>query len=150
MLGVVLYAPGVPLLPQDSKEPLEFHLEGNSCLLSCGAPDMNSACPVPDLLHFLAKPTVASSVPMAHRTLSGAHRTVRCDQVTVGSGHVSFVDRVANCWLQAPLAHRTVRCTPDSPVNFSRGVLGEFLRATSSSQSIECGRNWLTRQSGDF
>jgi hypothetical protein len=41
-------------------------------------PDMSSACPVPDLLPFLAKPTVAPSVPLAHRT-------VRCDQVTVGS-----------------------------------------------------------------
>jgi hypothetical protein len=48
-------------------------------------PDMNSICPVPDLLPFLAKPTVGSSVPLAHRTLSGAHRTVRCDQVTIGS-----------------------------------------------------------------
>jgi hypothetical protein len=48
-------------------------------------PDMNSACPVPDLLPFLAKPTVAPSVPLAHWTLSDAHRTVRCDQVIVGS-----------------------------------------------------------------
>jgi hypothetical protein len=41
-------------------------------------PDMNSACPVPDLLPFLAKPTVALSDRLAHQTLSGAHRTVRC------------------------------------------------------------------------
>jgi|SRR5688572_22843930 hypothetical protein len=47
-------------------------------------PDMNSPCPVPDLLPFLAKPTIAPSVPLAHRT-------VRCDQLTVGSGHASPV-----------------------------------------------------------
>jgi hypothetical protein len=48
-------------------------------------PDMNSTCPVLDLLPFLAKPTVGSLVPLAHQTLSGAHRTVRCDHPTVGS-----------------------------------------------------------------
>jgi hypothetical protein len=33
---------------------------------------MKSPCPVPDLLPFLAKPTIAPSVLLAHRTLSGA------------------------------------------------------------------------------
>ena len=51
-----------------------------------GAPlDMNSSCPVSDLLPYRAKPTVGSSVSLAHRALFGAHRTVRCDQPTVGS-----------------------------------------------------------------
>jgi hypothetical protein len=31
-----------------------------------------------DLFPYLAKPTVAVLEPLAHRTLSGAHRTVRC------------------------------------------------------------------------
>src|SRR5688572_17608944 len=35
-------------------------------------------------------------------------------------GHVSRADRAADRWLGRPMAHRTVRCTPDSPVNFSR------------------------------
>jgi hypothetical protein len=34
-------------------------------------PDMNSTYPVLDLLPFLAKPTVGSFVPLAHRILSG-------------------------------------------------------------------------------
>jgi hypothetical protein len=34
--------------------------------------------------------------------------------------HVSRADRAADCWPGRPLAHRTVRCTPDSPVNYSR------------------------------
>jgi hypothetical protein len=33
-----------------------------------------------------------------------------------------------------PLAHRTVRCTPDSPVNFSRTLLTWFSRAATSPQ----------------
>jgi hypothetical protein len=84
----------------------------------------------------------------AHRTLSGArflslnsaadrcgllqiweplaHRTVRCPLPTVGQATcraqiprptVGSADR----WLTGQSgAHRTVRCTPDSPVNFSR------------------------------
>jgi hypothetical protein len=38
-----------------------------------------------DFFPSLAKPTVGDSEPLAHRTLSGAHRTVRCPLVTVGS-----------------------------------------------------------------
>jgi hypothetical protein len=38
-------------------------------------------------------------------------------------GHVSRADRAADRWPDRPLAHRTVRCTPDSPVNFSRTPL---------------------------
>jgi hypothetical protein len=61
-------------------------------------PDMNSPCLVPDLLPFLVKPTVELSVPLAHRTLFGAHRTVWCDQVTVGPGHASPADYAADHW----------------------------------------------------
>jgi hypothetical protein len=81
----------------------------------------------------------------AHRTLSGARfpssnseadrwrpksrwRTghVRCtpDSPVPSSsrwlGHVSRADCAADRWPGRPLAHRTVRSTPDSPVNFSR------------------------------
>ena len=67
-------------------------------------PDMNSPCPVPDLLPFLAQMTVAAPSQLAHRTLSGAHRTVRCPLPTVGAGHASpadcATDRCASgCWL---------------------------------------------------
>jgi hypothetical protein len=61
-------------------------------------PDMNSSCPVPDLLPYLSKPTVEPSVPLAHRTLSGAHRTVWCDYLTVGSGHASPTNCAADHW----------------------------------------------------
>jgi hypothetical protein len=72
-------------------------------------PDMNNACPVPDLFPYLAKPTVGPSIPLAHRTLSGAHRTVRCGQVTVGLAMCRPVDHAADRWPRAPLAHRTVQ-----------------------------------------
>jgi hypothetical protein len=38
-------------------------------------------------------------------------------------GHVSRADRAADRWPGRPLAHRTVRCTPHSPVNYSRTPL---------------------------
>jgi hypothetical protein len=48
-------------------------------------PDSPCSCPVRDLFHFLAHPTVADSWQLAHRTLSGAHRSVRCPLPTVGA-----------------------------------------------------------------
>jgi hypothetical protein len=49
-----------------------------------------------DLLPFLAQTTVAPRRRLAHRTLSGAHRTVRCPLPTVGAGHVSPADFAAD------------------------------------------------------
>jgi hypothetical protein len=37
--------------------------------------------------------------------------------------HVSRADRAADRWPGRLLAHRTVRCTPDSPVNYSHTPL---------------------------
>jgi hypothetical protein len=99
-----------------------FH-EGNSCLLSPGAPDSpvhHRTVSGADLFPYLAKPTVAVLEPLAHRTLSGAHRTVRCPfrplalatrraripRPTVGS---------ADCWLTGQSG-----APPDSPVIYSR------------------------------
>jgi hypothetical protein len=98
----------------------------------------------------------------AHRTVSGARfpslngeadrwrpesrwRTghVRCtpDSLVPPSdrwpGHVSRADSAADRWPGRPLAHWTVRCTPNSPVNFSR---------TSSANSRE--RPLRSRQPG--
>jgi hypothetical protein len=67
-------------------------------------PDSHCSCPMHDLLPNLAHPTVAASGPLAHRTLSGAHRTVRCPLPTVGAVHASPADLAADrcadgCWL---------------------------------------------------
>jgi hypothetical protein len=56
---------------------------------------------------------LAALEPLAHQTLSGA-------PTSRWLGHVSHADRAADRWPGRPLAHRTVRCTPDSPVNYSR------------------------------
>jgi hypothetical protein len=83
-------------------------------------PDNHCSCPVRDFLPFLAQPTVATSGPLAHRTLSGAHRTLRCPLPTIGAGHASPADLAADrCagdrWLTGQSG-----APPDSLVNYSR------------------------------
>jgi hypothetical protein len=51
---------------------------------------------------------------------SGAHRTVRCHFPTVGRTTCRAQIPRPTVGSGRPLAHRTVRCTPDSPMNFSR------------------------------
>jgi hypothetical protein len=76
---------GVPFIDPRGLGAIGLHLEGNICFLSGGAPDSpvhhrtgTVACPVPDLLPKLAQLTVGATVVLAHWTMSGAHRTVRC------------------------------------------------------------------------
>jgi hypothetical protein len=83
-------------------------------------PDNHCSCPVHDLLPILVQSTVATPGWLAHRTLSGAHRTVRCPLPTVGAGHASpadcAIDRCAGGrWLTGQSG-----APPDSPVNYSR------------------------------
>jgi hypothetical protein len=83
-------------------------------------PDSHCSCPVRDLLPILAQTSIADSWQLAHRTLSGAHQTVRCPLPTVGAGHASpadcAVDRCAgDRWLTGQSG-----APPDSPVNYSR------------------------------
>jgi hypothetical protein len=83
-------------------------------------PDNHCSCPVHDFLPFLAQPTVATPSWLVHRTLFGAHRTVRCPQPTVGAGHAlpadCATDRCAGGrWLTGQSG-----APPDNPVNYSR------------------------------
>jgi hypothetical protein len=77
-------------------------------------PDMKTSSLVLDLLPYQAQPTVGTPVPLAHRTLSGAHQTVRCDELTIGTGHASPTDCAADSWRRRLWltgqsgAHRTV------------------------------------------
>jgi hypothetical protein len=71
-------------------------------------PDIPCSLSGADRLPKLAHPTVEDLKPLAHRTLSGAHRTVRCSHQTVGSAT-----------RHARIARPTVG-SPDSPMNFSR------------------------------
>jgi hypothetical protein len=72
-------------------------------------PDNHCSSPVHDLLPNQAHPIVAPWGWLAHQTQSGAHRTVRCIQPTIGAVRVSPADCAADRWRWRPLAHRTVR-----------------------------------------
>jgi hypothetical protein len=77
-------------------------------------------CPVPDFLPEMEQSTIAVLEPLAHRTLSGAHRTVRCLHLTVGSAtcHARIARPTvgpADRWLTGQSG-----APPDSPVNYSR------------------------------
>jgi hypothetical protein len=62
-----------------------------------------------DLLPYLAKLTIGALGPLAHRTLSGAHQTIRCPPSDRWLGHMSCAERAADRWLTGQSdAHRTV------------------------------------------
>jgi hypothetical protein len=76
-----------------------------------------------DFFPSWAMPTVGALEPLAHRTLSSAHRTVWCPLLAVGSAtRRARIKRptVGPATVGSP---DTVRCTPDSPVNYSRTPL---------------------------
>jgi hypothetical protein len=82
------------------------------CTGPSGAPpDRPDSRPVRDLLPYRTHLTISPPGLLAHRTLSGAHRTVRCAQSTVGARHASLTDCADDRWPRAQLAHQTVRCT---------------------------------------
>jgi hypothetical protein len=97
--------------------------EGNSCLLSPGAPDSpvhHRTLSGADLFPYLAKSTVVVLEPLAHRTLSGAHRTVRCPfrPLALATRHARILRPTvgpADCWLTGQSG-----APPDSPVIYSR------------------------------
>jgi hypothetical protein len=99
---------------------LEANKEGQSCLLPGGAPDSHCSCPVRDLLPILAQTTVADSWQLAHRTLSGAHRTVRCPLPTADAGHASPADCAADHCAGGRWLTGQSGAPPDSLVNYSR------------------------------
>jgi hypothetical protein len=83
-------------------------------------PDIHCSLSGADLLPKLAQSTVADLEPLAHRTLSGAHRTVRCTHQTVGSS--TRHARIARPTVSSSYRWLTGQsgAPPDSPVNFSR------------------------------
>jgi hypothetical protein len=86
-----------------------------------GAPlDNHCSMSGADLLPFLAQPTIGSSGWLAHRTLSGAHRTVRCPQPTVGVGHASRADCAADHCSGSHWFTGQSGAPPYNPVNYSR------------------------------
>ena len=77
-------------------------------------------CPVRISFLVWRSRTLAALEPLAHRTLSGAHRTVRCLLLVVGlSTRRARIKRptVGPATVGSP---DTVQCAPDSPVNYIR------------------------------
>jgi hypothetical protein len=129
--------------------------KGNFCLLSPGAPDSpvhHRTLSNADFFPSLAKPTVGDLEPLAHRTLSGAHRTVRCPLLTVGSTtRRTRITRPivgpADCWLTGQSG-----APPDSPVIYSRtpptkpessqltdaSLAHRTVRCTQTEQTLGC------------
>jgi hypothetical protein len=105
------------------------------CTGQSGAPpDSHCSMSGADLLPFLAQPTVGSPGRLAHRTLSGAHRTVWCPQPTVGWGHTSRADLVADRCAGGRWLTGQSGAPSDSPVNYTvrrRRILesGQFARS---------------------
>jgi hypothetical protein len=124
MLGVFLHAPRGPIYsPKAARSRWRASPEGSPCLLWGGAP----ARPVhhrtlsgADCFPNLAQLTVEDLEPLAHRTLSGSHRTVRCPHQTVGPStrHARIARPTvgsADRWLIGQSG-----APPNSPVIFSR------------------------------
>jgi hypothetical protein len=118
------------------------------CTGQSGAPpDSHCSCPVRDLIPFLAHPTIGPRGQLAHRTLSGAHRTVRCAQPTVVMGHASPADCAADRWRWRMLAHRTVRCTTRQsgvPDRAGVGCTQPTLSLFFSSFLVTVSSTWIT------
>jgi hypothetical protein len=121
-----------------------------------------------DFFPSLAKPTIGDSEPLAHWTLSGTYRTVRCPLLTVGSAtRRARITRPTvdptDCWLTGQSG-----APPDSPViyihtpptkpessQFARASLAhrtlsgappDTVRCTQTAQSLGCSAqsfpNW--------
>jgi hypothetical protein len=136
-LGLLLHAPRGPFIAPRQLGAVGGNL-GRLILPSVGWRTGQSGVPLDshcrrsgaNLFPFLVQMTVADSWQMAHRTLSGAHRTVRCPVPTVGGGHASPTDCAVDRWLTGQSS-----APPDSPVNYSRTSLILFLRATTSPRT---------------
>jgi hypothetical protein len=83
-------------------------------------PDSHCSMSGADLFPILAQSTIADSWQLAHRTLSGAHRTVRCPLPTVSVGHALPADCVADRCAGGRWLTGQSGAPPDSPVNYSR------------------------------
>jgi hypothetical protein len=106
------------------------------CTRQSGAPPDNyCSCPLLDFFPYGEQPTVGPRDRLAHRTLSGAHLTVRCAQQTVGATTCRAKNArptvgAGDRWLTGQSC-----APPDSPVNYSHVALMLFPRATSSSRT---------------
>jgi hypothetical protein len=103
-------------------------------------PDRHCSVSGADCFPKLAQPTVEDLEPLAHQTMSGAHRTVWCPHQTIGSAtrHARIAQPTvgaADRWLTGQFG-----APPDSPVNFSRTP-----PTNSRERSVDQTPAWRTR-----
>jgi hypothetical protein len=114
MLGVLFHAPRGPFYSPrqlgavESNPGKQFLPSVDWCTEQSGAPLDTVRC---RFLSNLAQPTVDVLEPLAHRTLSDAHRTVRCSHQTVGSA-------TRHAWIARP--------TVGSADRWLTGQFGDF------------------------
>jgi hypothetical protein len=127
MLGLLLHAPRVPFIAPRQLGAVGTQ-QGRQFLPSVGwhtgqsgaPPDSHCSMPGADLLPFLAQPTVGSSGWLAHRTLSAAHRTIRCP-----SRPLAWATRRVR--IVRPTVALAAVGSPDSLVLKEKCALGPFL-----------------------
>jgi hypothetical protein len=104
-------------------------------------PDRHCSQSGVDCLPKIAQSTVAEMEPLAHRTLSGAHRTVRCPLPTVGAPtrHARIARPTVGAVYRWLTGHSGA--SPDRPMNYSRTALND-------SRERRLRRRRLTGQSG--
>jgi hypothetical protein len=123
MLGVLLHAPRGPFYSPKAARSRQEHSR-KAILAFCRLAHQivrctTGHCPVRISFLFWRSRPLAFLEPLAHRTLSGAHRTVRCPLQTVGlaTRHVRIARPTvgsADRWLTGQSG-----APPDSPVNYS-------------------------------
>jgi hypothetical protein len=112
MLSVLLYAPRGPFYsPKVARSHWEHSRKAFLAFCRLAHRTLSGA----DFFPVLAQPTIGDFEPLARRTLSDAHRTVRCPLQTVGlaTRHARIARPTvgsADRWLTGQSgAHRTVR-----------------------------------------
>jgi hypothetical protein len=125
-------------------------------------PDSHCLCSVRDFLPFLAQLTVATPGWLVHQI-------VRCPQPTVGTGHASPADFVADRCTGGRWLTGQSGAPPDSPVNYSRtppssraassleaslahrtlsGAPSDIVRCTTGQSGVpDRAESWLLRPS---
>jgi hypothetical protein len=99
---------------------LEANKEGQSCLLSGGAPDSPCTTGQPLFMSGARSPSYFGADDRCRFAAVGAPDTVRCPLPTVGAGHASPADCVADRCAGGRWLTEQSGAPPDSPVNYSR------------------------------
>jgi hypothetical protein len=119
---------GVPFIAPRQLGAVESN-PGRQILPSVAWRTGQSSAP-PDIVRCRFLSLIGRSRPLA---LESHWRTEHCPVHTGQSG--ARAGRAPDRWPGRPLAHRTVRCTPDSPVNYSRtSLMNSRERPVRSSQ----------------